>query len=339
VVSEEEIQVSPGELLTRGTENYGSGFSRFARSCLVAGASVACLVYIWKTFAWSDIALVVRKADAILFLVGSSSTLLVYCLLRGLRWQLLLRTVRAANADFLSVYLCTASSFALSIVTPVQSGEALKVEMLKRVSSVKRVEGYGCFAVERMFDLLCVLQLAFFAVALGLGREMGLSASMIGVCAALLCAVFVLAAYVSTMFGPWKERFASMLGALAARPSCLFTVWMLSTIAWCIVALGWGICLASVGIRLSISELGLLTSGVTMINILSLIPGAVGISEVSTCIALKHFGVPEVQAQAGVLMLRAYVVILLLLGLLHAALFYLIEVRAKSIHHDTEDKS
>ena len=317
MATEQNTQGCPGESLCRETTTGAPRLGRFLRGFLVAGVATASLYYIWNTFEWSNIMIVLRQADVFLFSVGSILTILFYWLLRALRWQLLLRTVRAADASFLAVYLCTACSLAFSIVTPVQSGEALKVEMLKKISRVERVEGYGCFAVERMLDLLCVLQLAFLGVVLGLGREMGLSALVIGTCAVLLCVVFVVAAYASTRFGPWRARFALMLGAFTARPSRLFTAWVLSSIAWCVVVLGWGICLGSVGIRLSIQELGLLTSGVTLINILSLIPGAVGISEVSTCIALKHFGVPEVQAQAGALILRAYGLIILVLGFAH----------------------
>jgi uncharacterized membrane protein YbhN (UPF0104 family) len=337
VAAEENIWNIPGRPLGKGPASGTLRLGRLSRGFLVAGVSAVCLFYIWRAFEWRDILIVFRQGHVAFFFVGSILSILAIWLLRALRWHLLLRTVRATNADFLAVYICTTCSLGLSVVTPVQSGEALKVEMLKKISRVERVKGYGCFAVERMLDLLCVWQLAFFGVVLGLGREIGLSPSMIGTCAALIFVVAFLAAYASTRFGPWRELFASMLGTFKAQPLRLFVAWLLSSLAWCVTVIAWGICLGSVGIRLSIPELGLLTSVVTLVNILSLIPGAVGISEVSTSIALTHFGVPEVKAQAGALVLRAYALIILLWGLLHVALFYLINLRAKATRRDTEN--
>jgi len=43
-----------------------------------------------------------------------------------------------------------------AIITPLQSGEALKVEMLKKIGALERVPGYGIFITERILDLITV---------------------------------------------------------------------------------------------------------------------------------------------------------------------------------------
>ena len=48
---------------------------------------------------------------------------------------------------------CTAVSLSFAIVTPLQSGEMLKVELLKRYGIIRRFPGYGSFLVERALDM------------------------------------------------------------------------------------------------------------------------------------------------------------------------------------------
>jgi glycosyltransferase 2 family protein len=280
---------------------------------------VASVYYIWSRFEWAQIFAALRTADLGLFFAGSFITILGFWALRALRWSLLLKTVNAAGGSFLGLYLCTACCLALSIVTPAQSGEALKVEMLRKVTGLQRFEGYSCFAIERAFDVLCVLQLGIAAMILGVGHGLGLPVSFLVASCLLVCAATIATAFAATRFGPWKVRVRSMLGIFVASPSRLLLAWLYSMVGWLVVVAGWGCCLAAAGVWLSPSQLMFVTSAVTLVNVLSLVPGGLGVSEVSTVVLLGHFGVPAAMSQAGAILLRAYGVVNLLFGCLHFA--------------------
>jgi uncharacterized membrane protein YbhN (UPF0104 family) len=291
---------------------------RLAVAVLVVSASA---VYIWSHFDWIQVFSALRSANIVLLVGGSVVTIIAFWLLRTLRWSLLLATVNAVGGSFWLLYFCTASCLAVSIVTPAQSGEALKVEILRKVSGLQRLPGYGCFAVERALDLLCVLQLAIAAVVYGAGQGFGLSLSLLVGSVMAVCSGIGFAAWLLSRFARWQESVKPMLASFMAKPSQLVVAWLLSMAAWLAVVSGWGLCLAAVGVSLSPAQLTFVTSAVTLCSVLSFVPGGLGVSEVSAAIVLGHFGVPPATAQAGALVLRLYALTPLILGLLHFSAF------------------
>jgi uncharacterized membrane protein YbhN (UPF0104 family) len=285
---------------------------------------VGSIYYIWSRFNWAQIFVVLRTADLRLFFVGSFICIFAFWSLRALRWSLLLKTVNAQGGNFLQLYLCTACCLALSTITPAQSGEALKVELLRKISGLQRIKGYGCFAVERALDLLSVFQLTLAAMFLGVGPELGLSISFLAIAFVLICAALLAVAWMASRIGPWKMRIRVMMGTLVGSPGRLFFAWLLSMAGWVVVVASWGLCLASVGIYVSVDQLLFLTTAITVINVLSLVPGGLGVAEVSTVFALAHFGVPAALAQAGAIIRRAYGFGILLCGFIHFAFWRII---------------
>ena len=315
------------------TETGGSGITRRLpmrplRTVLAMLLMVGSIYYIWSQFEWAQIVVVFRKADLRLFFAGSLITIIAYWSIRALRWSLLLKTVNAERGNFLHLYLCTACCLALSIITPAQSGEAFKVEMLRKVAGLQRIEGYGCFAVERALDLLCIMQLAMVAMIFGIGRGLGLSLSLMAFLFILLCVAMVAAAWLATRVGPWRIRIRAMLGTFVGSPVRLVLAWSLSMAGWLVVVAGWGVCIAAIGIWLSPLQLMFLTSAVTLLNVLSFVPGGLGVAEVSTVVALAHFGVSDALAQAGAIILRSYGLVIIFCGVIHFAIWR-IALRAK----------
>ena len=193
--------------------------------------------------------------------------------------------------------------------------------MLRKVTGLQRLEGYGCFAVERALDLLCIMQLAMVAMIFGIGCGLGLSLSLMAFLFILLCVAMVAAAWLATRVGPWRIRIRAMLGTFVGSPLRLVLAWSLSMAGWLVVVAGWGVCIAAVGIWLSPLQLMFLTSAVTLLNVLSFVPGGLGVAEVSTVVALAHFGVPDSLAQAGAIILRAYGLVIIFCGVIHFAVW------------------
>lgn len=274
---------------------------------------LGAIAYVLLTFRWAELARVLAKTDALLFLGGGTATILVYWLLRTARWSVLLG---AAN-DGISVkelYLSTAISLGLAIVTPLQSGEAAKVEWLKRRGKLDRKTGYSAFALERLLDLavLCTFGLA------GLGGR-AWSTSLVpwllaGLAAGAACLVGI------ARFAHRDNRlgeFVASFRLLAGDTALLLKVFGLTVASWLVVALGWHICLASLSIVLHAGDSITLVSLVTLANVLSFVPGAWGISEIGIAAFLRAIGYDPVAAQAGAIILRGYGLLTLAIAVLH----------------------
>ena len=274
--------------------------------------------HLWTSFQWQEIAGVLKTARFGSFTVGAVITTLLYWVLRTWRLQVLLSVVGNESIHVRSLYMSTACSLAFALVTPFQSGEMLKVELLRRHGSLGRFDGYASFAVERFLDLLVVLALALLGVLLD--PRWGLSAGLLGV---LMGSMISGAAAVlwwsrrSTVLSRRLSELQSRFALLSAQPGRLLFAVVLTLAAWLVVALGWAWCLTCVGISLPAMQAVTLTTGMTLVNVLSFIPGAVGVSEAGIAVALSHLGYAATLAQSGALMIRAYGLAALVLGALH----------------------
>ena len=324
------------ESSTRHDKNpYKNGTMRLVRKSVPIAVAFAAVYYIWNHFEWLQIFYILQNANLDLFLGWSIGTILAFFLLRAIRWQLLVDTINVRCGSFLHLYLCTSYCLALSNITPAQSGEALKVEMLRRVSGLQRFEGYACFAAERLLDIICVLQLATAVLILGVGRDLGLSVFILALVVMAVIFSSIAVAFLLTRVGPWKSRAKAMLGKFATNPARLALGWSLSMGSWLVVVLGWGACLSAVGISLSFVQLLFLTSSVVLVNIFSFIPGGLGVSEVTTAILLGNLGIPSSIGQAAAIAIRAYGLATLILGLLHFAFWRML--KKATIKYDSEN--
>lgn len=292
---------------------------RVVTAVVAGGILLFCLHYLVTRFEWREAITVLAGARMFLFLGIGSVTVLLYWLLRTLRWYWMLR-FQEVRVPFLNLFWMTSLSLAFSIVTPFQSGEMMKVEWMKRRGLAGRACGYGIFAVERGMDLAVV---AGAAVVSGFAEYVGMA---LYEAMAWISVVIILA----LAGGGWFFRKKHLKGAtgeflLAVRAS-LKTPWQglvifaLTVLAWMMTAAGWQVCLVSIGMDVGYVRALVLTLWVTLINILSMVPGAVGVSEVSIAELLVFWGYPVSLSQAAALSLRGYSLLILACG---AVLFVL----------------
>jgi uncharacterized membrane protein YbhN (UPF0104 family) len=298
--------------------------SRLLRLVVSFVVLALCVRYVIRTFAWGDIMAIVSAANVLVFIVGSCFTLLAYWALRAWRWKVLLQTIGAVSLPWRTLYLSTSCSLAFAIVTPFQSGEALKVELLGRHGNLGKFDGYSCLAIERVLDLLSILLLAMIGLALSAAHGSGLSIATLLLAALVLVIGTASVAWWAVAYSPWQARFKPLLGSLLAAPGRLLFAWMLSLGGWLVLAVGWHECLRSIGIGLSALQSLSLTASITLINVLSLVPGAVGVSETGIAVALAQMGHTSSMAQSGALMIRAYGLMALVLGLVHYVVWRLL---------------
>jgi uncharacterized membrane protein YbhN (UPF0104 family) len=272
--------------------------------------------YIVRTFQWGEIGRLLVQVNLLLLLAGGGGSLMLYWLVRAVRWQFLLRKM-GARIPFLDIYLCTVVAVSFAIFTPLQSGEMLKVELLKRYGMVGRGAGYGTFVVERVLDLVVLLSIGCVSLLTTVGIlpdrryvYLILALILLGALAGLLLAL--------------KLRLSGKAGELLGRiRDCvrdlrtLLGAFVITCASWVSVALSWQVLLFSGGLDLGFLRSMALMAVVALISILSLIPGGLGINEASTTQILMQYGLAAPAAQTGSLVLRSYSVLAIALGAAH----------------------
>ncbi len=297
----------------------GSSARRWITRLVGTGVGLLCLVYLLVSFEWPAVLPVLWAAHPLWLLGGGSGSIILYWMLRALRWFILLRRAGVAVNPF-DLYMCSAVSLSLAIITPLQSGEVLKVEWLRRYGLRERIPGYSSFALERLADLLVVGVLAAVSIWGGLGPGNQEIVALGGLVLALLSLLGVWAIRTRRISDPARGTLWHLQRYVSDGPTVMLVL-LLTFLAWVVVALGWQVCLYSISVALTIQEAIALMSVVTVINILSCVPGAVGVSEVSSAGFLLRQGQSVPLAQAGALALRFYGVLILLLGVGHLLLW------------------
>jgi len=275
----------------------------------------ASLWYLLATFQWLEIADTLRQVN-VGWLGVAGVSILMYWFVRTVRWHVLLRQL-GVDISFIDLYLCTAVALGLAIVTPLQSGEVLKIELLKKYGKIERFSGYSSFFVERVTDLAVVFCLAI--VSLLVSPDLGIDQ---WVAVRLIVLVMAVGAVATAVL--WNVRLPGSAGRFQAsvrdcvrNARTLVTVLLLTLAGWALVAVGWYACLSSIGCRVGYMNTVMIMSTMTPVHILSLIPGAVGIAEASCTLFLLHLGQSAPHAQAGSLMLRFYGIMILALAVPH----------------------
>jgi uncharacterized membrane protein YbhN (UPF0104 family) len=265
---------------------------RIAVLAVATATFAASATYIALSFEWRAALGMVLAAQPAWFFLGGSVAILGYWLTRAFRWSYLMRGMDNRPA-FSQLYLCSAVALSLSVFTPLQAGEALKVELLRKHAGGTRLAGYSAFLIERAADLYVVGAMAAIALATP------------------LVAVSLLALPIA---GWWLLRRAH---PGVGSPRSLTVVLAATALGWMIVALGWMACLRSVSIRLDLPELLGLVSLVTLASIFSFIPAGLGVADASAAALLIRHGVEPSLAQAGALALRGFSLLIIALGALH----------------------
>lgn len=288
--------------------------NKFIKILAAAFVGAACLYYVAGTFNWKQIGASLQNADLFRLVSGAIITLLAFFFFRTARWYVLLKSENL-DVSFFKLYLYNSVSIGISNVTPFQSGEALKVEFLRKYGA-SRASGYTIFFVEKFIDLGTVAAMAIFGVSTGF--DFGVPRVYFFVFAAVFVAVFFAA--VRIVFSLPFERLnpvKTLLREKWRQKSLLLAAVFFTVCSWSSAVFGWKIILSSVSINIGFLQAVSLVSLTTLLAIISFVPGAVGVSEIGITAILTKMGVETSLAQTGAIALRGYAVSLLVLALLH----------------------
>ena len=274
-----------------------------------------CAYYVITYFQWGTVFQIMIRLDWKWMPFAVAGTILFFWLFRTLRWFVLLKA-SGVHVNFFLLYVIVSMSVALALITPFQSGEVLKVELLKKTGALERVPGYGILVTERFLDLLVVLSIAalslIFSFSQFMDKTVVLTFAALGLAGLVIFAAVIIRVSPANIFG----RFFAPLRQCINSGKTLITVLVLTVCGWLAVTLGWHFSLLSISISLGFFETLAMTTITTLVSIFSLIPWALGISEVSISYFLVFFKQDVPLAQAGALIIRGYALVAFALGFL-----------------------
>jgi uncharacterized membrane protein YbhN (UPF0104 family) len=308
-----------------GLDKSASGF-RWCRVAAILFSTVVfagSTIYVVLTFQWGQIGLALEKVNLIRLTVYGGASIVLYWMIRALRWHWLLKRTDTI-VPFFDIYMCTAVSLSFSIFTPLQSGEMIKVELLKKYGMIQRYPGYGSFLVERALDLATVLTIAGVSLLTALNVLSNRSYAYYIIAASISFVVIGIFTLVKLRFtGRAQQLLDSMKQCIRNFPRLLLVI-LITCVSWASVALSWYILLYCGSLPLDFLKTAALMSTVTLVTILSLVPGGLGISEAGTSQVLIWLGFASAAAQTGTLLLRSYSIIAIVLGVAHLVLWKLV---------------
>ncbi len=272
-----------------------------------------CLYYILFNFEWAKIGQILQSADILKFLISSIIATIAFWLLRTWRWAFLLRSENL-DISFIKLYLYTAVTVGFANFTPFQSGEALKVELLRKYGG-QRLSGYTFFIVEKLLDLLVISALSLFGILFVLNFEIAQYLQFI-----LIGLVIILLVAIASIFFVVRTRKLTLQifkqGTFPTYLTLIITV-CLTLASWVVMITGWKFMLQSIAIDLTFLQTSAIISLTTIIGILSLVPGAIGVTELSIAALLSQISVPNTNAQAGAIIMAIYSLVILLMATIH----------------------
>ena len=305
--------------------------SRLLRTWLKWGiASLVAIIsvsYVLIDYQWDSVFYHVETANFALLLFGCGLTFMIYLQVRTLRWYLLARAA-GSRLPYREFYQPTAVFVSISMITPGQIGEALKLEHLRRRNDLSLSSAIGSFMIERILDLSALILLAFISFSIVMPAVIGTNIKLVIYMVILTLTVATAGYFVLRRIWRSSERARSLL-ASADRGTTLILGLACTVLGWLIVAIGWQVALASCGVHLSTLKAIALMTMATLGILVSLVPAGFGVSEVLVSEALLLLGIEEPLAQAGALVLRLAGIWWLGIGLLHA-IFWLLGRRQRA---------
>jgi hypothetical protein len=283
--------------------------------------SIAAL---WFVLSGADLAKtgdILRTADlrwialALLFVSGDLA-------FRALRWQRLLRPIRAVRYPPMLGYLLV--GYLANNILPARLGELVRSHYLGDREGISRAAALGTVVVERVVDLVACVAIASVALLVLSVRGIVANAVILGAAVSALFLI-VLALGIVAHRLPGLDRIRTLVErwprvrdlarslqeglSVAARPRTVVEAILVSGVSWTMAILALAAAGQAIGVQLSLGQAALIGSGVALAGAVPAGPSNLGTFELAAQELGKAVGVPAASALAlGIL---SHVLILL----------------------------
>ena len=297
---------------------------RAARSALLWGGLVVSGVFAYlavRDVRWAEVWRALRTSNY-WWLVPAFLTLAFANVLRARRWQSMFE--RGRRPSFAPTLEAMLVGQFFNNILPARAGEAARIVVLHRRARASRAETTATVVLERAFDVFSLLVLLFVLLpwfpAVSWLRAAAVLA--IGLTGALALATLVLARFgerplrlalrpLALLPFLTDERVERASGNLARglaglrRPRVAAAALFWTIASWLAIAVSNWVLMLGFDLGLSAAA-GLLVAIATGLGmIIPSAPGAVGVFEAATLVALSAYGIPDAQALSYALVLHA----------------------------------
>jgi len=262
-----------------------------------------------------------RQANA-WWIVPSFALLPVAVAIRALRWQLLYPS--ETRPPFGATLAASLVGLAVNNLLPLRAGEAARVFALNRRARTSPVESAATVALERVLDVFCLLLVLLAALPwlpqvdwVGAAAGVALALALLLGGAALLFALYgerpfqALDRLLGRLpFGhlEWVEHVGASLGRglVGLRdPVLALTAFVLTIVSWLIFSVSFWLMTLAFDLELPLVAGVLILAAVGFSVILPAAPGALGVFEAATVVALDAYGIPASEALSYAFTLHA----------------------------------
>ncbi len=256
------------------------------------------------------------------WVVPSFAVLVAAVAVRALRWQLLFQ--RETRPPYGATAASTIVGLAVNSLLPLRAGEAARVIALNRAAGTSPVESAATVALERILDVFCLLLLLLAALPwlpdvdwVGAAAAIALALALMLGGAALLFAVYgdrpvhALDRLLRRLpFGhhEWVEHVGASLrrGLVALRdPKLALTAFVLTTVGWLLTSVSFWLLTLGFDLELPLVAGVLILAAVGFSVILPAAPGALGVFEAATVVALAAYDISASEALSYAFTLHA----------------------------------
>ncbi len=256
------------------------------------------------------------------WVVPSFALLAVAVAVRALRWQLLFQ--RETRPPYAATAAATIVGLAVNSLLPLRAGEAARVIALNRRAGTSPVESAATVALERILDVFCMLLLLLAALPwlpevdwVGAAAAIALALALMLGGTALLFAIYgdrpfhALDRLLRRLpFGhhSWVEHVGASLrrGLVALRdPKLALTAFVLTTVGWLLTSVSFWLLTLAFDLDLPLVSGVLILAAVGFSVILPAAPGALGVFEAATVVALAAYDISASEALSYAFTLHA----------------------------------
>jgi uncharacterized protein (TIRG00374 family) len=256
------------------------------------------------------------------WVVPSFAVLVVAVAIRVLRWQLLFQ--RETRPPYGATAAAAIVGLAVNSLLPFRAGEAARVIALNRRAGTSPVESAATVALERILDVFCLLLLLLAALPwlpevdwVGAAAAIALALALMLGGAALLFAIYgdrpfhALDRLLRRLpFGhhAWVEHVGASLrrGLVALRdPKVALTAFVLTTVGWVLTSVSFWLLTLAFDLELPLVSGVLILAAVGFSVILPAAPGALGVFEAATVVALAAYDISASEALSYAFTLHA----------------------------------
>lgn len=238
-------------------------------------------------------------------------------IIRTIRWQFLLRAINI-KIKFIKTHILTASSIAMSIFTPAQSGDLMKVEFLKSKYKIPRRNSLSTVILEKSQDITINFILFFIFLIYGGKKLLQLNYPLIIIISLLSIIMgIIILIYLEKKFNAIKVILNSLKDLIKEPKNMIFTL-TISIIYWTSIAFTWVLLAKLIHIKVSFISMVFLMSCVSIVMVISLIPGAIGTMEASSAVLISLLTkITPTQAILFGLLIRLETIVIFLISYAH----------------------